>query len=274
MLTTADRYFAGISAFVEASRDEVPCVVAAITDKVTLRDPRVEIVMRPRWNLWQPEEEFCSESLSGWRKSHILRAGLLSVILNSGHDCLMADSDWQPTGAIAPVLIRLNQLSWDVSAIPDDWTNGCYRLMNIGLMWVRSTSATRGIAWRYANRTFVAWDQMILNQELEVASSVRCCASHHILQGKFAKGLLQSNNDAAKKAKNVQEPCRESRPRLNVLGPPAGCGGQCAHVYPDWNYIRFNEMSEGMTSRCVANPCDGIPEIFPSCGGGDDDDDD
>eukprot|EP00965_Chrysotila_dentata_P012626 416530-Pleurochrysis_carterae.AAC.1 len=70
----------------------------------------------------------------------------------------------------------------DVVAVHDG--PGC-KMLNIGLIWIRSTNATIAMSTRAANRTEGGWDQYIFNEELNFNpdfSSVSCCHTYCLLK--------------------------------------------------------------------------------------------
>ena len=282
MLTTANRYFGGIVTFAERISDVTPCVVTAITDQVTERSPRVRTVTRQIWNSYRPERIFCEggepegwhtawsdDHPTGWRHAHILKAGLVDVILGAGRDLLIADADWTPipgaSVSVSSMLMRLNSLNWDVATFTNGWGynrarspfhGSCGRMINIGLMWMRSTPETRHLAVRFVNRTFGAWDQAIFNQEIEAAQRVRCCNMEHLMHGTF------SHNHGRRMAEGhgrKMEECGSRLPLGDALPPPAACqGADCGNIYTNWDPRGYNQDWGSVDIRCLAVPCDGV----------------
>ena len=254
MVATNARYFAGVVDFAEAARAEAPCVVASVSNSVVSTHERVRSVKLPLAAAWQPETQFCHKGLSGWRHVGVLKTQLLVTVLHQGFDCFLVDSDWRPTTTFGPTLSRLAH-SWDVAATPDPTHSGA-QLLNIGLMWVRRSAQTLDVAERVANRTYAAWDQLVFNQELHVASDLTCCTSSHVLQAAFVRGgVSHTVSDEAKHDSSAQEPCTESRPPLDALPPPVGCSGECASVFPHWRVRNYNDESARLTPSCISTPC-------------------
>jgi hypothetical protein len=267
LVATNNRYFDGVAAFAEAASSDAQCVAASVGASVSSTHERVRSLRLPRAVDWVPEPQFCEQRLSGWRHAGVLKTQLIVKVLRLGFDCLIADADWRPTTSFVSVLVRLHdELGWDVVGTPDESAFGA-QLLNIGLLWLRNTHQVRRIGERAANRTFGAWDQMIVNQEVQVAAdSVACCSSTELLQSAFVRGSSASHavNDHAKLEASAQESCTGPRPQLDALPPPAGCGGPCANVYPHWVARGFNEITQRQTSRCVNLKCaDGAPRLAP-----------
>ena len=67
-------------------------------------------------------------------------------------------------------------------------------MLNIGLMWLRSSDATRAVVERTANRTRAGWDQAIFNEELQFTQLTRnrttptCCTHiNHVWDRLFGR---------------------------------------------------------------------------------------
>lgn len=257
MTASNTRYFRGIVEFAnQAHARGAPCVVASVASFVDAAHPLVRTLKLPLAAWWKPEEEFCDDHISGWRHAGVLKTQLMALLLRLGYDCFIIDADWTPTAAISPIIEQLRQ-RWDVAALADPWTDeGTMRMMNIGLLWMRNTHETRRLGERIANRTYAAWDQLIVNQEVE-ASSLRCCVSIAALQSAFVRGRLEAMHDEAKQNDDAQEDCDGNRPPLAALPPPADCRGDCATLYPNWNRYRFNGPERGHLFRCLHTTCDG-----------------
>jgi hypothetical protein len=259
MLATNNFYFQGIVALAGLVRGEAACVLASVPIRVSDSSPLVLKLQFPLASKWLPEPEFCVVRTSGWRQASVLKTQLLEHILQRSYDALIVDADWRvkPAGTIAPVLLRLNSLKWDMVA-PSDVLKLGHRLMNVGLMWMRSSSAMRQIVSRSANRSYAAWDQLIVNQEVESYAAIRCCDDnvHHMLQRVFYHQNKSSEFGNGAKFKNMsQETCSALRPALMAL-PPPNCTGHCASIFAKWNPWYYNAPAHRMSSKCVNVPCD------------------
>ena len=126
----------------------------------------------------------------GWRRSHFYRTRLWRSILEHGYDMLSVDLDWtfvdlrlqplQPPGSLVPMLraVRtMNNETVDVVSIHDGQAR---MLLNVGAIFVRSTTATVTLARRVENRSFGAWEQALFNEELNFgADDISCCHVAH-----------------------------------------------------------------------------------------------
>ena len=144
----------------------------------------------PRSGYCKPEQR----AEYGWRRSQLYRTRLWRVVLEMGLDLLAMDLDHM-VGSFNPVpflhtLYAPRELKYGLHhpppsalrAAPADvvavWDGPASRLLNVGIMWVRSTSGTLELARRSENRSFVAWEQQVFNEELNYnreLEGVRCC---------------------------------------------------------------------------------------------------
>ena len=122
----------------------------------------------------------------GWRRSHLYRTRLWRSILEHGYDMLSVDLDWtfvdlrlqplQPPDSLVPMLraVRtINNEPVDVVSIHDGQAR---MLLNVGLVFLRSTIATIQLARRVENRSFGAWEQALFNEELNFGTDeISCC---------------------------------------------------------------------------------------------------
>ena len=129
-----------------------------------------------------PNPHFCTTRSHkyGWRRSQLYRTRLWVHVLACGYDLLATDLDWALKANPMAMLhaARPNSLASsgaDIVAVHD---GPMTRYLNVGIMWIRSTSVTRELAIRTENRSFVGWDQEIFNEELNFNSdfrSISCC---------------------------------------------------------------------------------------------------
>ena len=131
----------------------------------------------------------------GWRRSHLYRTRMWTTILEHGYDLLAIDLDHtfvdlrlvllKPPGTLLRALRStrtLHNRTADVIALHD----GKSRMMlNVGLIFIRSTPATISLVQRVEKRSFAAWEQAVFNEELNFGEhsigtgepDIACCHS-------------------------------------------------------------------------------------------------
>ncbi|KAL1498747.1 hypothetical protein AB1Y20_014057 [Prymnesium parvum] len=198
-----------------------------------------------------PRKQWCNSSLHGWRLTHLLKMRLWRVVLLAGFDLLSLDANfymafnpvpaihsiaWKPVapdGHLAPV---------DVVGVHDGAAN---KLLNIGLMWVRSTEATRALVSRAENRTWGSWDQMVFNDELNsnvLFKSVGCCHTPYIKRA----APPQPGGDAAIHSATLRaklegaDRCVSSDEDIPLAAPPPR-GSRHYHI-ETWSPTKYNEL--------------------------------
>jgi hypothetical protein len=77
------------------------------------------------------------------------------MVLEAGLNVFVVDADWGFQASPFPWLSSVNR--FDVVG----WLDVTTKLANVGLLFLRSTAASRTLAQRVSNRTVVAWDQVI-----------------------------------------------------------------------------------------------------------------
>jgi hypothetical protein len=186
-----------------------------------------------------------------YRQVWPLKFAAASEVLSEGLHTLLVDSDWSFVSSPYPLLDGLND--FDAFGILDQKAEGA-QLMNVGLLFLRSTAVMKDLCWRVANRTAVAWDQTTFNEEIS-HSSASCCYANDQLSGIVKKrdavhNLKKEHGITSKKNKTwtVISECEDQR-LYYALAPPTG-----SHVYPSWSPHSFN-MAVRVSSKCAATAC-------------------
>mmetsp|Transcript_30138 Transcript_30138/g.64772 ORF Transcript_30138/g.64772 Transcript_30138/m.64772 type:complete len:336 (+) Transcript_30138:164-1171(+) len=166
----------------------IPCVLLAISDDVSIQGSHlysdklhfVVPTLLPHVSSWRPDMSWCRKRLSGWRHTSVLKCALLYSILSGGHDAFIVDADWRFISNPFDKLLTCTTVS--ILGARDD------HFLNAGRLFIRSTSATLELSRRLANRTLVAWDQAILNEELSALDShTQCCAANRFLDAHLVR---------------------------------------------------------------------------------------
>ena len=213
---------------------QVPCVCMAMTRFSIPKPPPFLEFMEFDDSNFSIGDTFCNKKV-GWRLHHFLQPSLLVLLLSSGYGVFSVDADWR---MVHPLPFQF-LAGHDVVGLQDHAPSGHY--LNIGLMYVRSTNATR-FAWRrIANRSHLGWDQSIANEEL-AASRASCCSSNAWL----LKAFKQNKKIHAYKNSSVGNRTCGVKPNTNVLSPPNNLS------YRNWrtNDLNFNNLHRQHT-RCT-----------------------
>ena len=148
----------------------------------------------------------------GWRRSQLYRVRLWKLVLEARFDLLALDLDWRlrynPVlhlhaaramvvpghggGALAaaeprpppPPHVPVDVVAFS-DGTPSDYASVIHTrrtvqpgMLNVGLMWIRSTEATRKLAEVSEARTWAGWEQLIFNKELNFNfREISCCHS-------------------------------------------------------------------------------------------------
>jgi len=116
----------------------------------------------------------------GFRKAQLVKVAMMKEIIHSGYDMFVVDGDWAFTGdpiasAITPwrqAFAHSGRGPLMLAAMPDpDF------FLNIGLFWAESNEFTVALFERIANRSMAAWDQYVVNEELQWNADIVCCAA-------------------------------------------------------------------------------------------------
>ena len=178
----------------------------------------------------------------GWRLSGYLKVLLWVRLFSFGLSVFAVDADWM---AVAP-LPASDLLRCDVTAFPDH-----VKLFNIGLMVLRNTGPTSRAVLRIANRTYAAWDQAVVNEEV-AASAATCCVTNW--SALFARS--QETHHAKSHEALVGAPAACTNDTPFALGPPVNFSrGLHGGLFRDWNHVKYNHltMHQRRTNRCWHN---------------------
>lgn len=201
--------------------------------------------------------------MHGWRRSHLYRVRLWRVVLEHGMDLLAIDLDWNIVANPLPHLRAARPPPADVVAIRD--SRG---YLNVGNMWIRSTDATRAMATVVENRTWVAWEQQVFNEELNFNArfaGVTCC--HTACLGKTAVKATKSqqkdlpSKDANGRKARVEvdgvERCTDLRGRLRAQPPPEGSKEPWVGSWLEEVFNTRQNTKERPVGRCnaISNSC-------------------
>ena len=194
----------------------------------------------------------------GWRRTHLHKVRLWRLIIHAGFDLLSLDANlelaWNPVPAIQSMPLQPAGPSWhvkllevnrvDVLAVHDGPRN---KLVNIGLLWVRSTPYTTKLMSRTENRTWAGWDQMIFNEELNFNldfQSIGCCFSAMLKRAT----RTQVNGDAVQKTTTGAFLRRsiEGADICNSNVPIAASAPPHSRIYTlnHWSHGMYNEPSK------------------------------
>ena len=222
------------------------------------------------------EQHFEDSSMGGWRRTAILKTRLISVLLCRSFDVLSLDADWRFRHRL-DALWALRDAGAALVALRDPGLGGhAHSLFNVGQMWLRSTVATRTAVAIAANRTAVAWDQAVLNEELAAAvgtgeSGAHCCADAPFPGAPFA--FQRGTHDlkrAGRRQRLVERSTHVRPPTYHAIMPPPGSA-----LFPAWDSDHFNELKADRRAgnRCSLTPCgallppantDGHPKVSSS----------
>lgn len=202
-----------------------------------------------------PEPRFCNTSLYGWRRVHLLKMHLWwHIVVRCRFHLLSIDANYMMDFNPVPTILAMpfqvggsvntEKRSMDVIGVHDGISS---KMINIGLVWIRSTQQTRRLVLRTTNRTWGAWDQYVFNDELNFntnISNIGCCVST-LLKRAF---LQQPNGDAA--SKNY----KGSILRRTIEGPDICANQRMPTAHPDpksryfpksaWNSFAYNKAQK------------------------------
>ena len=186
---------------------------------------------------------FCTRfklNLYGWRMVSFLKTSALVIFLSQNKDIFIVDGDWIMQ---RPLPLPLPQ-SLDVVALPS-WRH----FFNVGLMFMRSTTITRSKSVLIANRTYAAWDQAIINEE--IASSQADCGISNSLNRYFERNANGAHHShVIRGSKNTVYECRNLTNW--TVGPPAHS------MYRTWDPFNYNGLGEavvGLMAHRKTNRC-------------------
>ncbi len=216
---------------------QVSCLCMAVTSVPTAAPNVVEPIVIDDSN-FPIGQEFCNH-MAGWRLTSFLKPTLILHLLSQGHNVFSVDADWtmvRPLSALP---------SYDVVALQDHAPHGHY--LNVGLMYIRSTT-TSVVTWRrISNRSHSAWDQSVANEEI-AASAASCCSWNSGLDLSFLKNSL--THDHKNHINSTGHACRSNQ-SITTLAPPN------KRSYPRWmthgfNFNNLYRQHTRCTNVCIA----------------------
>jgi len=224
-------------------------VAAAMSGSATW--PLIEFPMPIKVASWLPPPEWCRPQRvdrSGYRQTSVLKTSAIVEILRLGRDAFFVDADYRFLSNPIPTL---RATGVDVAAMRDTL------LLNVGLLWLRA-SETRllMVAKRIANRSYAAWDQAVLNEEVAAAASVSCCYTNQFIKKciNISEGVHRFRRTGDADVRQSEQPgCAKATAPLHVLGPPIG-GSRLFRVWSSSSYNML-PMEWRRMSRCTARPC-------------------
>jgi len=206
-----------------------PCLCVA-TPRISLPSPKPRTVEQVVFDSsrFPIGPKYCNR-LAGWRLHSLLNPRLIAFLLMRSHDVFSVDADWL---MIRPIAVIPRS---DVFALRDS-AAGNY--LNVGLMYIRHSDIARKLWYRIANRSHLAWDQSVANEEI-AASGASCCSWNSGLTAAFHNTHIHKWHRVSAAACNVTAPVR-------VLPPPN------ARSYPGWRNDTFNfDNLRRRTTRCA-----------------------
>jgi hypothetical protein len=148
---------------------------------------------------------------------------LWRLVLETRFDLLSVDANYQLIRDPMPFIsIHGTRSGMHVIACHDGPAN---KLLNIGQFWMRSSNATLELARRVENRTWGAWDQYVVNEELQFNPAFRnvtCCHSVCIKRALADQGELKKSQSSQDLRRSVEgkDQCSASVPDA-ARPPPA-----------------------------------------------------
>lgn len=170
----------------------------------------------------------------------------------------------------------------DVLAVWDDSRLNQGSYLNVGNMWIRSTVTTQAFARVVENRSWVAWEQQIFNEEMNFDpqfASIECChsvcmraAAQQLLGRKALRDLPQKDarGTRLRVALEGADVCAAAR-TIGARGPPAGSPEPFSRV---WRADEYNPETlmppHRPVGRCnrVSSACLGWDEKHCQIAGG------
>eukprot|EP00966_Prymnesium_polylepis_P137668 3181527-Prymnesium_polylepis.1 len=228
----------------------VPCVAVAAAAEVTSSHRLVRRLPLAFASAWRPPPEWCRRKLAGWRHASVLKTHAMLLVLSRGSHVLFVDADWR-FGRASP-LETLAACGHDAVALKDRG-----HFVNVGLLYVRSSPATIAVARRTANRSVVAWDQAVFNEEAGAPGALMTCChanrvfgrhfhrdrSAHVLKHTAATGA--EHKCAARHPDGVVAIDAAALPPPNTRHP-----GEVYLYRSKWDPANFNELSDEARHRC------------------------
>ena len=281
--TVASRsYLIGLQNLAETARAVgFPCVVVQPFDwfeelrhelLVPLPVPSPTLLPRTMWCHAPYNNQY------GWRRSQLYRARLWRSVLELQLDLLALDLDHQ-LGTINPMpFLRAVRAPPEIGSrrfrntshaarqhAPTDviavWDGPVARYLNVGIMWMRSTEATRLLTRRAENRTFGGWEQGVFNEEINYNADllgVRCCHSmclkRLVVESKVVSSLPKKDKKSTATRTKAEGASHCSDDQPYALYPPMG---SIEHWVKTWRPLNETLRSKHTSSRKIGR-CNNI----------------
>ena len=189
----------GFACVIVQPMDEFPALADA--QVLSLPLPSAPLLPEPQWCRYLDLHR-----TYGWRKSQLYKVKMWLRILRAPQrlDLLSMDCDWRISMNPVPLLRQAiacpvgssrssgNCQPAEVVSMHDGHAS---RMLNIGLIFLRNTARVRSLVSRVSNRTWLGWDQLMLNEEVNFNAhdhgKISCCHTHclrYIAEAKTAKG--------------------------------------------------------------------------------------
>lgn len=231
----------------------------------------VPLVYR-EWSEWKPsalcpsstadEQQNTSVASCAWVCSYRLTWKLkflaIHEIVRSGLHALALDADRRFVGNPLPFFDLLGAHGFEVIARSDQGREGAI-LLNVGCLLVRSSERSVELVSRVANRSTVAWDQIVFNEELNFSSVPVCDLRAYNLRAEWFQTELHMDQIRQKALANLGfEPdygsrgeCSDISTRRRALSPPDG-----STLWEHWHPHRLNSPQQRKTcQRCIERQC-------------------
>mmetsp|Transcript_29191 Transcript_29191/g.61378 ORF Transcript_29191/g.61378 Transcript_29191/m.61378 type:complete len:402 (+) Transcript_29191:1-1206(+) len=215
--------------------------------RISKSHPLIHVLPVPKKPLL-PERMFCdtvNKKGYGWRRTHLHKMLMFRRVLGAGFDLLSLDANYLLAKDPLPLLHSIRSPSSkgpsDVVAMHDGPMS---KLLNIGVIWIRSTELTYSLSWRAENRTRGGWDQYVFNEELNfnpAYQQISCCYTNCL------RMCLNTQQDAVNKStqglrirQNVEgkDRCADTANEI-TLPPPQGSLFYGGSKRP-WNQTGYN----------------------------------
>lgn len=248
------------------------CIAAQAMDEMVdqriISDGSTTVAMLPApASRLQPEARWCDPGMTmrvkyGWRRSHLYRVLMWRNVLSLGYDLLAVDCDWRFVSSPLPSILSI----WPKTDVIAYWDGVKQKMLNVGLMWLRSTPDVLATVKRVQNRTWAGWEQAVFTEELNWRSNASCChCSPCLLKHHFEKSLSthqrQRNVGAVRERfRNEGQPVCSETLAPSADDPPFGSlfvwkrqGNHSTAVAQrrPWGSTGWNELIDRKVGRCT-----------------------
>ena len=199
-----------------------------------------------------PWSDACNGSACQWacgyRRVWSVKWRAIADLLEMGFGALAVDGDWLFRASPHPLLTIEPEFA---GSLTKPWYGSDIVVLNIGRLRIRATARAAALSRRVANRSSVAWDQVVFNEEVS-HSAATCCWG-----GTLFDKILRADPNVHKGYDTVKKPGHS-----RLWGLLDSCFGSAEHYalqppstssssFPDsWNSGRLNRHMR-VRSRCV-----------------------